>query len=74
MLLFALFVISSDNDIPYFSYLQTISVGSDFQAQIPEGLCKYGDAPGKIVLQELYSLIKVKALDFMKYWLDDKVS
>lgn len=24
---------------------QTISVGSAFQAAVPEGLCKYGDAP-----------------------------
>ncbi|XP_013413829.1 mesoderm induction early response protein 1 [Lingula anatina] len=24
---------------------KTIQVGSDYQAQIPEGLCKYGDAP-----------------------------
>ena len=26
---------------------QTIQVGSDYQAPIPDGLHKYGDAPGK---------------------------
>lgn len=26
-------------------FLQTIQVGSDYQAVIPEGLCKYDDAP-----------------------------
>lgn len=28
------------------SLFQTIQVGSDYQATVPDGLCKYGDAPG----------------------------
>lgn len=28
-----------------FLYFQTISVGSAYQAVVPEGLSKYGDAP-----------------------------
>lgn len=29
-----------------FLWLQTIQVGHDYQATVPDGLCKYGDAPG----------------------------
>lgn len=30
------------------SLFQTIQVGSDYQATVPDGLCKYGDAPGNV--------------------------
>jgi len=30
------------------SCLQTIQVGSDYQAVVPHGLSKYGDAPGNL--------------------------
>ena len=32
--------------VTFVSLFQTIQVGSDYQATVPDGLCKYGDAPG----------------------------
>ena len=31
--------------VMFYVLFQTISVGSSYQAVVPEGLCKYGDAP-----------------------------
>lgn len=30
-------------------HFQVIQVGHDYQAQVPEGLSKYGDAPGELI-------------------------